>query len=363
MAPTNFTRTGVFLYHTADGKEFRELRHPDDVFKTDSVATLDDAPVTVLHPTKQRGDGSFESIEVTPANWSELARGRVASPHRDDIYLAGDIRVMDAATIKALEAKELVEVSCGYTCKLDSTPGVYEGQSYDARQYDIAYNHLALGPLNWGRAGSAVRVHMDSADAISLPCSVTTQNQTPTNSPTDKPATSESPAPVQQTSDAAVQALTGQLAATNSTIAELTARLAAATDPARTDAAVDQRVRLVADARSVLGDTFVHAGKSNTAIMTEVVKAITPQVVTDAQSPAFIEGAYQGALASRVAQAHASVAVLGAALVADAANKGTAPGTGTGNVIGDAADRMAKRNADQWRQPTGTVQGQTPAAR
>ena len=36
------------------------------------------------------------------------------------------------------------ELSCGYYCDLDETPGEYEGQRYDARQRNIRGNHLAL---------------------------------------------------------------------------------------------------------------------------------------------------------------------------------------------------------------------------
>ena len=47
------TRTGVFLYKNADGSTRRELRHPDDVWNEDSIATMDLIPVTNGHPSEK----------------------------------------------------------------------------------------------------------------------------------------------------------------------------------------------------------------------------------------------------------------------------------------------------------------------
>ena len=41
------TRTGVFVYKNADGSTNRELRHPDDVFKADSLETLKMIPILI----------------------------------------------------------------------------------------------------------------------------------------------------------------------------------------------------------------------------------------------------------------------------------------------------------------------------
>lgn len=51
------------------------------------------------------------------------------------------------------------ELSCGYLCKYDFTPGVFEGTPYDVVQRHIRGNHLAS--LEEGRMGSEVAV-MDS---------------------------------------------------------------------------------------------------------------------------------------------------------------------------------------------------------
>ena len=46
------------------------------------------------------------------------------------------------------------EVSCGYRCAYDFTPGTFEGQPYDAVQRTIRGNHLAL--VDEGRMGPDV---------------------------------------------------------------------------------------------------------------------------------------------------------------------------------------------------------------
>ena len=51
------------------------------------------------------------------------------------------------------------ELSCGYNLRLDETPGVWEGQPYDAIQRDIEINHLAL--VDKARAGEQARLNID----------------------------------------------------------------------------------------------------------------------------------------------------------------------------------------------------------
>jgi len=52
------TRTGVFAYRMPDGSVRRELRHPDHVFKPDSLKSLALATLTLRHPQEGmvRGD-------------------------------------------------------------------------------------------------------------------------------------------------------------------------------------------------------------------------------------------------------------------------------------------------------------------
>jgi hypothetical protein len=55
------------------------------------------------------------------------------------------------------------ELSLGYKVDLEETPGVWNGQEYDAIQRNIRVNHLAIVPR--GRAGNA-RLNLDRHDAV-----------------------------------------------------------------------------------------------------------------------------------------------------------------------------------------------------
>lgn len=150
------TRTGVFEYRRADGSIQRELRHPDQVFRDDSLATLQDATLTHLHPDR-----------VTSKEYSKLAIGHTRDPKRADdngvAYVEGVAVVQREDAVKKIDSGELQELSCGYSCDVINEPGEYNGERYDAIQTNIRYNHVALGPKNWGRAGNNVALRLDSA--------------------------------------------------------------------------------------------------------------------------------------------------------------------------------------------------------
>lgn len=153
--PAFVTKAGVFAYCGADGKTVREFRPPEEVFKTDSLATLAAAPVTDLHPTTM----------VTPKNVRSLRIGGLSEGSRKDGELVGTfVTVEDADAIAMVESGKRREVSMGYQCRIDATPGEYNGQRYDVVQRDIIYNHAALGPRNWGRAGRDVALRVDGQD-------------------------------------------------------------------------------------------------------------------------------------------------------------------------------------------------------
>lgn len=156
-APAYLTRVGVFPYRQADGSVRRELRLPEEVFDLESIASLKLAPLTNDHP----------KVAVTPLNVKQLQVGVVGEDIQpaEGLYLGSMVTVMDATAIRDVEAG-VEELSCGYDCKMEETPGVYEGEPYDVIQRKIRYNHVALVPK--GRAGRNVKLRLDSQDAIQL---------------------------------------------------------------------------------------------------------------------------------------------------------------------------------------------------
>lgn len=150
VVEATLTRTGVFSYRNPDGSERREYRSPTEVFKSDSQNSFLFAPVTDDHPP----------VMVTSDNASTYTVGQTVEVRRDGDHMVGKLVINVGATIRKMELGKR-EVSNGYACELDETPGVSpEGERYDARQYDIRGNHVAI--VDAGRAGSA-RVRMDSA--------------------------------------------------------------------------------------------------------------------------------------------------------------------------------------------------------
>lgn len=155
--PAAVTRVGVLEYEDADGQRWGELRPADEVFAPESLATLRGAPLTDLHP----------AALVTPETWKRVAIGHVADDvHRDGDFVVASVIVQDGLAVERVQAGERREVSCGYTCDLEETPGEHEGVAYQRVQRGIRYNHLGLGPEGWGRAGSEVALRMDGAATL-----------------------------------------------------------------------------------------------------------------------------------------------------------------------------------------------------
>lgn len=157
------TRCGVFEYRQPDGTVIRELRDDADVLNPESLATLGRKPTTLLHP-----EVNGKRVLVTPQNWATFATGAVG----EKISAAGgyvDVTLtVNRADALAAIRDGMHELSCGYECDLDRTPGTHPIYgAYDQRQINIEYNHVAVVPK--GRAGDEARLHFDAAEQITTP--------------------------------------------------------------------------------------------------------------------------------------------------------------------------------------------------
>ncbi len=297
----NLTRTGVLTYRRQDGEVVRELRHPDDVFHEDSLRSLEDAPVTDLHP----------STLVSPDNVVELTRGVVKKARQDGRYVAGEVLVQNPALVKAIDAGDRRELSPGYTCRLDETSGVYEGQEYDARQVDIRYNHLAVGPKGWGRSGPEVSLHMDSKDMPSeAACEIRTEEK---QEKTMETATvridsidyevAKAAAPHIEKALADRQARIDQLEADAKSVSDSTAALEAKTDELqkrldeatsedKVKAAVAARIDLERKARKVLGDEVKLDDKSDSEVIVDVLVKHDSKFSSEDKSEAYLQARF-----------------------------------------------------------------------
>ncbi len=299
------TSSGVFEYRDPDGKIVREYRPPEEVLKADSLATLRDLPVTERHP----------KTFVTPQSWRKDAIGHASGSARADqsahgVAAALDLVVSDAAAIGKL-GKDLVEISCGYRCDLEDTPGMTpSGQAYDRIQRNIQYNHIAVGPAHWGRQGSSVAMRLDSAGDELAPDGTPAAPSQHRNKETHmvkirvdgvdfEGATAEE---VQAKIDAhfasksktdaaqSLAAITAERDVLAKKLAAETARADAA--PALAAAAIKARGELETQAQAVMGKGYKCDGKDDQAIKVEVIKHFDSTFDPTGKEPAYINASF-----------------------------------------------------------------------
>lgn len=78
-------------------------------------------------------------------------------------YLRGNIKILSNSALNQIEGGK-IELSPGYRCVYDFTPGEFNGERYDAIQRHIRANHLAL--VDEGRTGADVAVQDHSVITI-----------------------------------------------------------------------------------------------------------------------------------------------------------------------------------------------------
>lgn len=152
VADAKAVRTGVQTYLGAEvGRPdlaiARVYRSEDEVRSADSLRSFSHAPVTLDHP----------SVPVTAANWKTLAVGEVSTAATwDGNRISLPLILKDADAIQQAEGGKR-ELSAGYTCDLDWTPGLTpDGLTFDAQQRNIRANHVAI--VDRGRAGPECRI-------------------------------------------------------------------------------------------------------------------------------------------------------------------------------------------------------------
>lgn len=146
------TTVGVFTYKNPDGTARRELRLPEEVFNSDSLATLSMKPLTLLHPDEM----------VTPDNSDSLQVGSLGDSIYNDSYrVYAPIVVTHKDAIESVRDRKALGLSCGYNCDIEWTSGTWFGQQYDCIQRNIRYNHVALVPRP--RAGDDAVIRLDDA--------------------------------------------------------------------------------------------------------------------------------------------------------------------------------------------------------
>ncbi|MRX33212.1 DUF2213 domain-containing protein [Aminobacter sp. MDW-2] len=299
IAEARAVRTGIQLYagHEVgkpDLATVRVYRAADQVFAQDSLQSFSHAPITIDHPDQ----------EVTADNWKELSVGEVSTAAKQDgQWVMLPLILKDAAAITAMVSGKR-ELSAGYNCELDWTPGITaDGEAYDAQQRSIKINHLAL--VDRARAGSQARIG-DAGNWGAAPIS-TTDKEIVTMS--DALRTVVVDGLSVQTTDQGAQAITKLQADLASSAAKFTdaqtdhAKALAAKDAdlAKKDAEIDGLKA------KILSDADLDKKVAARSDLISKAKAIAKDVKTDGLSDAAIRRA-------------AVVAKLGDAAVADKAD-------------------------------------------
>lgn len=359
-------RSGVLPYSDGTGRSWTEYRPEEEVFHPDSLASLRGATVTDEHP----------AALVTPETFSAVSRGHAADDvRRDGDFVVVDLLVQDGALCRKVDAGERREVSCGYTCEVDPTPGVTpEGERYDAVQRNIRHNHVALLAPGEGRSGPEVALRMDGAavevrrDAAGESMKIIKLKggrEIKLDAAEDPAAAQGAVDELQQKADeggeaiAACEAAQTALTDAMTQIAVLSGKLKAAeaakeAPPAVTedmvpdevlDAALAKRLTLHDEARKVLGAEAKMDGLKPAEIRAKVIGTAFPSVKLDGLSADRVQGLYDAALLGAterndgLANAHRAAAGADPETRTDAADAATPRG-------------LARRTQDAWRRPS-----------
>lgn len=152
-------RTGIQLYRRRDGKVKRELRKPSEVFDRRTLDSFKLITVTNEHPRElvTVDNKNIYSVGTTGENIEII----------DNQFTRCKLMINDKKTIEDIESGSKVEISCGYTADIDETPGIDpQFGEFDSQQRNIVGNHVAI--VRRGRAGSKVRIRVDSEDGAVL---------------------------------------------------------------------------------------------------------------------------------------------------------------------------------------------------
>lgn len=288
------------------GKVFGVYRDPDIVFNKDSMRSLAGRPITRNHPSE----------EVNASNWKDLAKGSVGGTiSRDGEHVVASMAIMDASAVDELVANPGARaLSAGYTVDIAKEDGTApDGTPYQYKQTgELRFNHVAYLPDNNPRAGNT-RIGDKGNPDSNHPAQTTKDEgghmadnlrkvlvdglQVETTE-AGEVAINALKAKVADSADrltAANDAHTMAIAAKDTEIGALTAKLAEAESKALTDAELDahvtKRAELVAKAKSVVADADF-SGKSESEIRKIVVAKKLGDASIIGKSDEFVAGCF-----------------------------------------------------------------------
>lgn len=306
-------KVGVNVYQNPDGTTRRELRHPDYLFDSASLKTLEMCPVTCPHPPE-------DQVPLTVANGGVARYGKGMTGSNVEVVdgkIYVDVRVTDAEALSQITAGRRA-VSPGYSRTAVYEPGVWEGQPYDYIQTEIRYDHLAV--VDKARGGHDVRLLLDGhvVEDSSMTEKYTSVILDGVEHRVDYGLGVAMTGALKTQKDK-IASLTTELDIANAKVVAAESALAAAkstvmdsSNETKIAEAVKAKFELLRKAQPIVGNAVVLDGLSDDEIRGAVVKAALPalvekfQVADASAKKAFYEAALVQA-ASRETDAHKQV--------------------------------------------------------
>jgi uncharacterized protein len=100
-----------------------------------AIPTLHGKPLLLRHRSQTRNDYD-PSVTI----------GSVMNPKWESPEIVAELSVINPEGVAAIERGEKTDLSAGYRYRPVMEPGNYNGQAYDGRMIDIAFNHVTICP-------------------------------------------------------------------------------------------------------------------------------------------------------------------------------------------------------------------------
>ena len=289
------TRPGVFPYQRQDGTIQMEAKLPDEIFSERTIRSARSKPVTDDHPNEP----------VTLENFNRYAKGL---SHTDaavrNLKLYVSMTITDKGLIQKIRDGKR-EISIGFLSDVVAEQGTYNGEAYQFVQRNIEINHIAI--VDQGRAGPEVAIRNDS-DAWQIEGgnkNMAVYKIDGKDYEVDSAVKSFLDAQ-QARLDAAnakvkdYDALQGRYDAQEAQLKKMEADLEEAKKQQLSadelDKKVEARVQLISSAKTLLGDSFDFAGKTDREIKEAVIIKSSPDFKGDGKSDDYINAFYDATI-------------------------------------------------------------------
>lgn len=275
VADNPISREGIFPYsgaqvgHPERDRIFRVYRPAEELSAPEALASFRLMPIIDDHTMLGEGHTAAEDVGVAGVIGENVKFDRGV--------MTANLKIFSNALAQKIKNGK-TELSCGYRCVYDFTPGVWNGQPYDAVQRQIRANHLAL--VDEGRMGPEVSI----LDQMTF--TVDAKETTPVDEELKK----------------ALEAMAAKIAELEAKIAGAEAKVGDEDTPPPAEEVEDEEASAEAGAASeeVADEGAAVEAKAMDAL-TKTVKALAKKVDALATRPAMDEKSVFAALADKTA--------------------------------------------------------------